>query len=150
MIKEHTLYDFNTVRLWNFWNLFYVHYSILAWEIPWTEEPCGLQSMGSQKSWTQLSNLITMCIFHHETILMHLLIKLRQSRRETLYVSVIFLVYEICLEKNILLVCFLPFSKYSQKSDFFSCCKPILPPLFYWRNWVTNMKWFTPNWLASG
>ena len=29
------------------------HSSILAWEIPWTEEPGGLQSMGSQ-SWTQL------------------------------------------------------------------------------------------------
>ena len=24
------------------------HYSILAWEIPWTEEPGGLQSMGLQ------------------------------------------------------------------------------------------------------
>ena len=24
-------------------------YSILAWEIPWTEEPGGLQSMGSQR-----------------------------------------------------------------------------------------------------
>ena len=24
------------------------HYSILAWEIPWTEEPGGLQSLGSQ------------------------------------------------------------------------------------------------------
>ena len=32
------------------------HFSILAWRIPWTEEPCGLQSMGSQKSQTQLSN----------------------------------------------------------------------------------------------
>ena len=32
------------------------HSSILAWEIPWTEDPGGLQSMGSQKSWTQLSN----------------------------------------------------------------------------------------------
>ena len=30
--------------------------SILAWEIPWTEEPGGLQSMRSQKSQTQLSN----------------------------------------------------------------------------------------------
>ena len=28
------------------------HSSILAWEIPWTEEPGGPQSMGSQKSWT--------------------------------------------------------------------------------------------------
>ena len=26
------------------------HSSILAWEIPWTEEPGGLQSIGSQKS----------------------------------------------------------------------------------------------------
>ena len=25
------------------------HFSILAWEIPWTEEPGGLQSMGSQR-----------------------------------------------------------------------------------------------------
>ena len=25
------------------------HCSILAWEIPWTEEPGGLQSMGSQR-----------------------------------------------------------------------------------------------------
>ena len=25
------------------------HYSILAWEIPWTEESGGLQSMGSQR-----------------------------------------------------------------------------------------------------
>ena len=31
------------------------HSSILAWEIPWTEEPGGLQHMGSQKSQTQLS-----------------------------------------------------------------------------------------------
>jgi len=33
-----------------------IHSSILAWEIPWTEETCGLQSMESQKSWTQLSD----------------------------------------------------------------------------------------------
>jgi len=25
------------------------HSNILAWKIPWTEEPGGLQSMGSQK-----------------------------------------------------------------------------------------------------
>ena len=27
-----------------------IHFSILAWKIPWTEEPGGLQSMGSQES----------------------------------------------------------------------------------------------------
>ena len=32
------------------------HSSILAWEIPWTEEPGWLQSMGLQNSWTQLSD----------------------------------------------------------------------------------------------
>ena len=35
------------------------HSSILAWEIPWTEEPGGLQSMGSQKSQKQLSDQTT-------------------------------------------------------------------------------------------
>ena len=25
------------------------HFNILAWRIPWTEEPGGLQSMGSQE-----------------------------------------------------------------------------------------------------
>ena len=33
------------------------HSSILAWKTPWAEEPGGLQSMGSQKSWTWLSTL---------------------------------------------------------------------------------------------
>ena len=34
------------------------HTSILAWKVPWTEEPEGLQSMGSQKSRTLLSTRI--------------------------------------------------------------------------------------------
>ena len=32
------------------------HSSILAWKIPWTEDPGRLQSMESQNSWTTLSN----------------------------------------------------------------------------------------------
>ena len=32
-----------------------IHSSILAWEIPWTEEPGGLHSIGFQKSQTLLS-----------------------------------------------------------------------------------------------
>ena len=27
------------------------HSSVLAWEVPWTEEPGGLRSMEWQKSW---------------------------------------------------------------------------------------------------
>ena len=32
------------------------HSSILAWRIPWTEQPGGLQSVGLQKSQTQITN----------------------------------------------------------------------------------------------
>ena len=34
------------------------HSSILAWEIPWTEEPGGLESTGSQKGWIEYNLLI--------------------------------------------------------------------------------------------
>ena len=34
-----------------------IHSSILAWRIPWTEEPEGLQSMGHRKLDTTESNL---------------------------------------------------------------------------------------------
>ena len=37
------------------------HSSILAWRIPWTEEPSGLQSMESQ-SQTRLSDLDLLCL----------------------------------------------------------------------------------------
>ena len=36
-----------------------IHSSIHAWEIPWTEEPDGLQIMGSQKAWTGLRDKTT-------------------------------------------------------------------------------------------
>ena len=34
------------------------HSGILAWEIPWTEKPGGLQSMGLQKSQTAEHTLL--------------------------------------------------------------------------------------------
>ena len=40
------------------------HSSTLAWEIPWTEEPGGLQSMGVTKSWTQLRDFTFTFHFH--------------------------------------------------------------------------------------
>ena len=43
------------------------HSSILAWEIPWTEEPGGLQSKGSQMNWTQLSTKQQICIMQNIT-----------------------------------------------------------------------------------
>ena len=49
---------------------------VLCWEIPWTEEPGRVQSVGWQKSWPQLSDQIT-------TITMILLTKLHISFRFT-------------------------------------------------------------------
>ena len=41
------------------------HSSILAWEIPWTVEPVGLQSVGSQKSRTQLKQQrMCVCVYN--------------------------------------------------------------------------------------
>ena len=37
-----------------------MHSCILAWKIPWTEEPGGLQSMELQNSWARLS----LCVMH--------------------------------------------------------------------------------------
>ena len=44
------------------------HSSILAWEIPWTEEPGGLQFMGSQSVW---HNWATNTFHFHLTILLN-------------------------------------------------------------------------------
>ena len=38
------------------------HSSILAWEIPWTEDPGGLQSMGSQRVGHDLAIKQQVCI----------------------------------------------------------------------------------------
>ena len=43
------------------------HSSILAWKIPWTEEPGGLQSMGSL-SRTRLSDFIFTFTFHFHAL----------------------------------------------------------------------------------
>ena len=43
------------------------HSSILAREIPWTEEPGRLQSTGSVKHWTQLSDETTYIHTHIHT-----------------------------------------------------------------------------------
>ena len=34
-----------------------IHSSILAWKIPWTEEPGGLQSMGWQRDMTEHAHM---------------------------------------------------------------------------------------------
>ena len=62
------------------------HSIILAWESPWTEEPGGLQSMGSQKSQTRLSNQTTMT-----SIYIYLLMYLCIFYIYLIYFSILFL-----------------------------------------------------------
>ena len=51
--------------------------SILDWEIPGTEEPGRLQTMGSQKCWTRLSIHASMHLLNYLTSLLpHLIVKL--------------------------------------------------------------------------
>ena len=44
--------------------------SILAWEIPWTEEPGGLQTIGGKTVEPQLSNML---LLHNNNILLLLI-----------------------------------------------------------------------------
>ena len=77
------------------------HSSILAWKIPLTEEPGGLQSMESQKSWIRLSDLTTTilrevngyCIFALAIIIIshHLQNKLRFNRTTVTQLRKLFL-----------------------------------------------------------
>ena len=56
------------------------HFSIPAWKIPWSEEPGGLQSMGSQKSRTEglkqqqyySSSFVSHTILHVNNILINM------------------------------------------------------------------------------
>ena len=60
MQKFHGLKVLNLSAMWEMWvqslgredpleEEMATHSSILAWEIPWTKDPGGLQSMGSQR-----------------------------------------------------------------------------------------------------
>ena len=44
------------------------HSSILAWEVQWTEEPGGLQSMGSQRVGQNLATEQQQCYIYHPVI----------------------------------------------------------------------------------
>ena len=61
-----------------------IHSSILAWEIPQTEEPGRLQYTGSQKSQTQLSNsTTTTTVFCN--VVSFLLIALKDKDRQSCF-----------------------------------------------------------------
>ena len=56
------------------------HSSILAWRIPWTEEPGELQSIGSQ-SWTRLSDQQFPCIYMEAGKMVNLFTEQEEKRR---------------------------------------------------------------------
>ena len=47
------------------------HFGVLAWRVPWTEEPGGLQSMGSHRvghDWSDLAvSTVSFCFIHIKT-----------------------------------------------------------------------------------
>ena len=59
------------------------HSRILAWEIPRTEEPGGLQPMGSQKSQTRLSDSVAAVAAYSSSALSSVLHPQHLARRET-------------------------------------------------------------------
>ena len=105
------------------------HSNILPWEISGTEEPGRLQSMGSQKNWIQLGNLIT--------CLLGLLIQ----NSSLSYFSFL----AICCLKT--LVIFLQTSHVLDLSDNISMvCFIFFCSIFYnWRQHAFNLRTFLPQ-----
>ena len=88
------------------------HPSTLAWKIPWTEEPCRLQSVGSQRVDTRLRDLTLLLVpileFHWEKSIK---------------------VVEICIFFNITHICITVFNIYTYmyelsraKIIYYYCC----------------------------
>ena len=68
------------------------HVSILAWEIPRTEESGWLQSKGLQKSWTQLTNKThTYTHTHTHTEAYQLFLCHKQKARMIFFTCIVYL-----------------------------------------------------------
>ena len=72
------------------------HSSILAWKIPWTEEPGGLQSMGLQ-SWTRLSDF-TFTFY----VSIHFKVKYLLCAKHHFRIWVIYKNQSVCITEKIL------------------------------------------------
>ena len=114
--------------------------SIPAWEIPWTEEPGGLQSMGLQKSWTWLSNqkTKTTTIGHQQRKRLEVPAKRRWS---TLILwSFSFVGFSLFFQG---VLCNLPLLRISSTGVFWVCWPGslLLWLVVTWQTGVTGQKW---------
>ena len=75
------------------------HFSILAWKIPWTEEPGELQSMGSQESDKDTTEQLTLSLFSKKRKKKEIgtIIKKKYNPRERNCIS-----FNISLHENLL------------------------------------------------
>ena len=95
------------------------HASVLAWEMPWTEESGGLWSMGSQ-SWTRLSDWVSEHAYSTQAVWM-----LSEKDSDIL-------VWESVIALCMLIYCFKPYS------DSFPRSKSFFPSSLY--KWISVVK----------
>ena len=124
------------------------HSSILAWKIPWTEEPAWLQSIGSQRvgdNWRTNTSLHLSCFSHVQlfatlrTVAHQALLSMRFSRQDT-EVDCNFLLQGILLtrESNLCLLC----------NPHWQVCSLLLLPLgiYVYKSFLTTLdKGFRKN-----
>ena len=60
------------------------HFSILAWKIPWTEEPGNLQTMAPQRVWTQQSDFHFFDTLHNLSLNRHMCCSLHLTHYNSL------------------------------------------------------------------
>ena len=139
------------------------HSSILTWRIPWTEEPAGLQSIGSKRTrqdWSDLAyTLYQSCIpdhspnspiyLHITLLLFHLPAKLFSLKIYTACSLTFFLVYEemsFYHRSLLILILFTEDTLYSWRRK----CQPtprcLLAKSHGWRSLVGYSPWNCKSW----
>jgi len=82
------------------------HSFILAWKIPWTEKPGGLQFMGLQRvrhDWAHITALLYICLCPHLSFTSHWIKKKKKSKQSvSLFYKPYILIYSSFLKHTIL------------------------------------------------
>ena len=81
------------------------HSFILAWKIPWTEKPGGLQFMGSQRvrhDWAHITALLYIFLCPHLSFTSHWIKKKKKKQAVSLFYKPYILIYSSFLKHTIL------------------------------------------------